>query len=909
MGTLGAQTGITFDSASHAHEASSILTGTPSVGSETVSDSGGRGAITAEDLAFTSGFGQAFASDLFAEFGTVNGQSVVLGETRASAVARDEIRLTPPASPEDEEFSLQLSSVVTMIGQREQNLSGSLSDVPVEAGATAAVTIRFSLTTEARLNLDLNAVRFDRLTDLGNANPLSGQPISAFGNQNAFSLAGSTEVRFTRVGGEKLDELTFFDSSLQTPRGELAGINSDLLLQAGQYELSLRTIAVGDWTLPAVEGEASIGFEYTLSASAVLTFHATPNLWEGNLGETAGFQNDAKWSKGSVPAADQSVNLGAGFSTITTSEDLSHARLVSELGGAHEFALGSHTLTLTDATDALRISEGVVGFANGGVQAGGTSIDGGKLLLGAGATFVGTDFSVSGNGQARLTAGADATVTSLRIAPGDPAGGGGLFLSGAGTTFHSTDGGSIRGNVDVGAGALLSFGDNAFVILGDIETASPVLLVADGSGTEIALGTTATFSVLRGAQIVVRNGATLSTGSREAGFQIVGGEADFFSRATLGETGVKLGGELGVGTNAVVTTDSLLVEGDSTAAIRDGGQLETFLLELGSRTDGSHGDVTVSGAGTRLTVKQRLNIDPEASGLVSVSDGAKLDFRTGLIHLAGNERQGILEAKGAGTTVTGGDYLVQTGGVIHVSDGASLSAAADSSSEIIGGGAFFSGNARGSFAALELSEGASLALTDSSQVSATSLVVTNSSVTVSVSSRLVSPTISIGNGGTLGGGGIVQGNIALEGGAIRPGNSPGLLTIEGDLTLNGGRIVMEIAGSTAGVEHDRLVVTGNVDLSGGSIELAFIDGFAPTTGQVFDLFGVTGSFDGDADFRVSGLEEGWQFETGFDPETGGFSLTALSNGIAAVPEPGTIMLTVLGLVGLFALARRTRRNP
>jgi hypothetical protein len=142
-----------------------------------------------------------------------------------------------------------------------------------------------------------------------------------------------------------------------------------------------------------------------------------------------------------------------------------------------------------------------------------------------------------------------------------------------------------------------------------------------------------------------------------------------------------------------------------------------------------------------------------------------------------------------------------------------------------------------------------------------------------------------------------------QGGVIRPGNSPGILEIDGDYTQDGGTLQLEIGGLAAGVDFDQLVVTGDFNMLGGVIEFAFIDGFAPTVGQTFSFFDVSGSFTNLATFTVSGLENGWEFSTDYDAETGGFSMTSLNDGIAVVPEPSTIMLLGGGLLVGLAMAR------
>src|SRR5690606_75716 len=96
--------------------------------------------------------------------------------------------------------------------------------------------------------------------------------------------------------------------------------------------------------------------------------------------------------------------------------------------------------------------------------------------------------------------------------------------------------------------------------------------------------------------------------------------------------------------------------------------------------------------------------------------------------------------------------------------------------------------------------------------------------------------IRIGRGGELHNAGIIEGRIELPaGGRHVPGNSPGRSRIEGDyLQESGSTLEMTIAGTEAITTHSVLEVTGAASLS-GTLVLNFIEGFAPKTGDVFDL--------------------------------------------------------------------------
>jgi T5SS/PEP-CTERM-associated repeat protein len=94
--------------------------------------------------------------------------------------------------------------------------------------------------------------------------------------------------------------------------------------------------------------------------------------------------------------------------------------------------------------------------------------------------------------------------------------------------------------------------------------------------------------------------------------------------------------------------------------------------------------------------------------------------------------------------------------------------------------------------------------------------------------------------------GIYHGSLTNpNGGVLAPGNSPGKSTVAGNYTQQAGATLqMELGGTSAGVTHDLLNVSGNVSL-GGQLQLALLNGFVPSPGNTFTVmqaFGVSGAF-------------------------------------------------------------------
>jgi len=163
-------------------------------------------------------------------------------------------------------------------------------------------------------------------------------------------------------------------------------------------------------------------------------------------------------------------------------------------------------------------------------------------------------------------------------------------------------------------------------------------------------------------------------------------------------------------------------------------------------------------------------------------------------------------------------------------------------------------------------------------------------------------TMRIGLGGALLGDGLIKGDVEVFGGTIKPGHSPGKLTIEGNLTLDGDGILdIEIGGVGAG-EFDQLEVLGGTVLD-GTLNLIFLPGFSPSAGESFslDLFPNGGISGGITGLTVQGLAPDLVLDV---------DLSQLANGqpldvnVVAVPEPSTLVL-----LSLFALnTARSRRR-
>jgi len=133
-------------------------------------------------------------------------------------------------------------------------------------------------------------------------------------------------------------------------------------------------------------------------------------------------------------------------------------------------------------------------------------------------------------------------------------------------------------------------------------------------------------------------------------------------------------------------------------------------------------------------------------------------------------------------------------------------------------------------------------------------------------------------------------------GVIGPGNSPGHLTIDGDLEMaDTGVLRIEVNGVD---DHDLLTVTGDA-LLGGQLEIVRLEGYAPTLGDSFIVMtfrGRTGTTFDDVSFV--GFAPGVRFDLTYRDQD-------ILLGVAAIPEPGTWAMLLAG-TGLLAWRARRR---
>jgi len=193
-----------------------------------------------------------------------------------------------------------------------------------------------------------------------------------------------------------------------------------------------------------------------------------------------------------------------------------------------------------------------------------------------------------------------------------------------------------------------------------------------------------------------------------------------------------------------------------------------------------------------------------------------------------------------------------------------------------------------------------------------SLVLNNTTVASPVTSPAGSDITILGNVTfndlVSGAGGFFGPGTAIFNGGHNPGDSPAEVPVEGSLVYGGtNTLTIELGGLLSG-EFDQLDVEGDVTLD-GDLALDILPGFTPNQGDQFEIFDIAGTLSG----QFAGLGQGALIAAGGGQEfqisyTGGIGGNSVV--LTAVPEPGTFVLGIVGLVivGMWSRARRLENS-
>lgn len=162
----------------------------------------------------------------------------------------------------------------------------------------------------------------------------------------------------------------------------------------------------------------------------------------------------------------------------------------------------------------------------------------------------------------------------------------------------------------------------------------------------------------------------------------------------------------------------------------------------------------------------------------------------------------------------------------------------------------------------------------------------------------------------LGGSGTINGSVYASGSdvIIAPGNSPGHLTINGDLKLeNGAKLVMQVYSLT---DFDKISVTGSFDLGASRILFDVKPELKATFVEQFTFNDFFEKIDGAGAAHAPDIalfsQVSFEYGDATTAPTAGGNLVDINKMVPSVPEPESYAMALAGLGLIGAVARRRK---
>jgi autotransporter-associated beta strand protein len=734
--------------------------------------------------------------------------------------------------------------------------------------------------------------------------------VSAWGGVATLSLAAGAVAD---LNGTNVDIQSLADGSAGTITNSAAGTTRALMISnsnstfAGAFQNGAGAVALelnsftGDGVF-ALSGTSNTYSGTTTVNSVVFRADAagafSPNSRLNLAGGTVRLNGFDQTVAGITGFSGTIENGGAANATLTAGGN----NLSTTYSGTIRNGSGGGSLALT------KTGSGTLTLSGSNSYTGGTTVSAGILRAGSAGAFVNnTAYTVNG-GTLDLN-GFALTASSLAGTGGTVAlGSATLTVNQAGTTTYAGAISGTGGFTKTGTGTLVLTGANTYTggttlaagglgLQSDAALGTGTLAVTGaGSAVTYASGVAIGNAVNLQADLVMNVGggsATQQGGvSGAAGITKIGGGTLLLAGANTFTGGATVfGGTLAVdgfnsvnrlAANSLVTVNGGAFEVRGVNALPTGAGSVDVTVNAGGTLrllSGASAATTVSHAHLRDITLNGGTVTLDYSGSGSAYDGSSLKLN-GNVTASGSSSV----AFGTATAATGGigldgarTFSVAAGGVLTVS--AELQDDVDSLNA-------------GRPGALVKAGPGTLALSGVNTYTGGTSVLAG---TLRVNGSILGG-VSVSGGATLGGSGNIAGTVTVTDGRISPGNSPGVLTVNG-LTLGTASFVdIELGASSS----DRLVVTGNA-VWNGTLSVTFWNGFTPTAPQSFDILDAGSASGTFASVVLPGLGSGLGWDTSALYTTGVIA-------IVPVPEPAGVAAACAAVAAAALAVRRRRRG-
>jgi fibronectin-binding autotransporter adhesin len=719
----------------------------------------------------------------------------------------------------------------------------------------------------------------------GNFNVGSDSTLNFTGTTRAGSLvkSGAGTMRFTGyqnyTGGTTINEGTLEVAGQNSGNGWLRGA---VTINAG----GTLAFTGGDgsgfgWNSPVTSLNVN-GGTFAATGGAHVGFGSFMTVGLNNGGTISG---TGQWNGDGLlgfSSSGDSTNTFNGSWVLRGDNGRNHTFNVGNGSAAVDLQVNANFGELNGPTTLVKTGEGTMALSGNSSYTGGTVISAGTLSIsslnniGSGSLTLGggtlrfTGASGEVNRAVAFSAGSNAiqvdagSSLTIGVASGNStawSGGGSVTKTGAGALI-------VQNNGDANAGSRFVVGSNYggnFSMQSGTLTISPTSFMTLGDGGQS--DATATYSQTDGTATYTADGGLYignwGSGSNNTAHFIISG-GNFTQNTGVTYIGRGSGG-------ASNTTGNLSIGGGSASAVFAAPTLNVA-------APGNIGNIT-------LTTNGIL----EASSITDNGGSSNFIFDGGTLRVSSSFTSGTLLSGLDSAQVRNAGAIIDTNG-----KNATISQAFINAESNVGG---ITKTGQGS-----LTLSGNNTYTGATNVTGGTLVVNG---TISSSSLT-----TVASGATLGGSGTVGALTISTGGSINPGNSPGILNVNGAYN-QAGTLIAEITGTTPGTGHDQINVTGSVNLSGALT----LDVTNAGTGYVLNSMiflilndgvdAVTGAFSNYAQGANVGNFGGFDWIITYQADSTTSSFTG-GNDVAlrAIPEASTALLSGLGALGLL----RRRRN-